>query len=355
MASAVPHLRRVGQLGDELRARGLEYVNFDDVVTATARGDGSSIIAHRDPARTAAEFGGTDGDAYLRELGETRAVDAAGWRAARRRAALCRRAEAGSPAGRTTGVRGGLAFAARCVASARAWISERFAGPAVGDLLAPWVLHTGMSPDDAGGAFPLLALAGGLHEVGMPIVRGGSAGFTSAFVRLIEDHGGTVRCGVDVERIAVSGGRASGVIAGEEQVFARRAVIANTTPTQLYGRLLEGVPEADPAGEQAQRFRYCRRSGTQIHLALSEAPRWRGDARLAQAAIVHVTDGLDSVSCACAQAASGLLPARPTIVCGQPTVADPSRVPEGAALLWIQLPGGSDQSNRGCGRGDRRR
>ena len=325
------------ELGDELRARGLEYVNFDDVVTATARGDGSSIIAHRDPARTAAEFGGTDGDAYLRELGELGPLMplVGGLLGAELHSVGGLKLVA--QLGRTTGVRGGLAFAARCVASARAWMSERFAGPAVGDLLAPWVLHTGMSPDDAGGAFPLLALAGGLHEVGMPIVRGGSAGFTSAFVRLIEDHGGTVRCGVDVERIAVSGGRASGVIAGEEQVFARRAVIANTTPTQLYGRLLKGVPEADPAREQAQRFRYCRRSGTQIHLALSEAPRWRGDARLAQAAIVHVTDGLDSVSCACAQAASGLLPARPTIVCGQPTVADPSRVPEGAALLWIQL------------------
>ncbi|HEY1567709.1 MAG TPA: NAD(P)/FAD-dependent oxidoreductase, partial [Solirubrobacteraceae bacterium] len=146
-----------------------------------------------------------------------------------------------------------------------------------------------------------------------------------------------VRCDADVERILVSGGRASGVIAAGEEITARRAVIANTTPTQLYGRLLAGAPVPEPLREQARRFRYGRRSGAQIHLALSRPPRWRGDARLAEAGIVHLTDGLDSVSRSCAQAASGLLPDRPTIVCGQPAVADPSRVPEGASLLWIQL------------------
>jgi phytoene dehydrogenase-like protein len=31
------------------------------------------------------------------------------------------------------------------------------------------------------------------------------------------------------------------------------------------------------------------------------------------------------------------LPAEPTIVCGQPTALDPTRAPEGAAIIWIQL------------------
>jgi phytoene dehydrogenase-like protein len=325
------------ELGDELRARGLEYVNFDDVTTATARRDGSSVVAHRDPERTAAELHGADGPRYLRELqelgahmptlGELLATELYSPRAARLVAGLAK----------AMGVRGSLAFAARAVASPRAWLAERFAGPELGDLLAPWVLHTGLGPDDAGGAFPMLALAGGLHEVGLPVVRGGASRFTDAFVRLIADHGGVVRCDTEVERIVVSAGRATGVIAAGEEVRARRAVIANTTPTQLYGRLLDGAPVSPAVQTQAQRYRYGRRSGTQIHLALSQPPRWRGDTRLGEAAIVHVTDGMDGVSRACAQAAAGLLPDRPTIVCGQPTVADPSRAPAGAALLWIQL------------------
>jgi phytoene dehydrogenase-like protein len=75
----------------------------------------------------------------------------------------------------------------------------------------------------------------------------------------------------------------------------------------------------------------------QIHFALSEPARWDGDERLGQTAIVHVTPGLDGVSRAVNEAERGLLPAEATIVVGQPTTMDDSRVPEGKGLLWIQL------------------
>jgi phytoene dehydrogenase-like protein len=52
---------------------------------------------------------------------------------------------------------------------------------------------------------------------------------------------------------------------------------------------------------------------------------------------VHVTPGLDAVSRAVNEAERGLLPAEATIVCGQPCAVDPSRAPEGASILWIQL------------------
>jgi phytoene dehydrogenase-like protein len=107
-------------------------------------------------------------------------------------------------------------------------------------------------------------------------------------------------------------------------------VIANVTPTQLYGRLL------DSHEELGRRFRYGR-SEMQIHFALAEPPRWDGDERLAQTAIVHLTPGLDGVSRAVNEAERGLLPAEATVVVGQPLTMDPSRAPEGAGLLWIQL------------------
>jgi phytoene dehydrogenase-like protein len=111
-------------------------------------------------------------------------------------------------------------------------------------------------------------------------------------------------------------------------VGARRAVICNVTPTQLYGRLLEG--------HQAPRFRYGR-SEMQIHFALSEPPRWDGDERLGKTAIVHLTPGLDGVSRAVNEAERGLLPAEATVVVGQPLTMDESRAPDGKGLLWVQL------------------
>jgi phytoene dehydrogenase-like protein len=324
------------ELGEELRARGLDYVNAEDVVTASATPDGA-VVAHRDPERTVEGLASTDRDAYVEDvaslgaqmdvIGELLGTELGSAHAARLTATLARR----------LGVRDGLAFGARLASSARGWLQSRFEGREPGDLLAPWVLHTGLTPDDAGGGFQLLALAGALHQIGMPVVRGGSGNFVTAFVRLIEDNGGAVRTGVDVERIEVRDGRAAGVVAGGEQILAERAVIANTTPTQLYGRLLPAGAVPARATEEARRFRFANRAGMQIHLALSEPPRWPADERLAQAAIVHLTGGLNAVSLACAQARAGLLPAEPTIVCGQPTALDPSRAPEGAAIIWIQL------------------
>ncbi len=325
------------ELGSDLRTRGLEYVNAEDVVTATVRPDGGCVVAHRDPRRTAEALTGPDRETYLRELdglnahmgliGELLGTELYSPRALWLAARLCRR----------LGVRDTVAFGSRLTASARGWLESRFEGRETADLVAPWVLHTGMTPEDGGGAFQLLALVGSLHGVGMPVVRGGSDRFVAALTRLIMDHGSSVRTGADVERILVRGGRAAGVVVGGEEIHARRAVIANTTPTQLYGRLLPDGVAPRRATEQARRFRFGDRAGMQIHLALSEAPRWRGDARLSRAPIVHVSAGMDAVSLACAQARAGLLPAEPTIVCGQPTALDPTRAPAGGAIIWIEL------------------
>ncbi len=163
----------------------------------------------------------------------------------------------------------------------------------------------------------------------MPIPRGGGARLVDALAQLIRDHGGLLETGRDVERVTVADGTANGVRTSDgESLAATRAVIANVTPTQLYGRLLEG--------DAPVRFRYGR-SEMQVHLALSEPARWEGDERLARTAVVHVTPGLDGVSRAVNEAERGLLPAEATIVVGQPLTIDPSRAPKGAGLLWIQL------------------
>jgi phytoene dehydrogenase-like protein len=75
----------------------------------------------------------------------------------------------------------------------------------------------------------------------------------------------------------------------------------------------------------------------QIHYALKAPPRWR-DPELGKVALLHLTPGLDSVSKAVNEAERGMLPAEPTVCVGQPTALDPSRAPEGAAILWLQLP-----------------
>jgi phytoene dehydrogenase-like protein len=324
------------ELGEELHARGLEYCESQDETTANVLGDGSATVAYRDPAKTAAGFDPRDRATYLAEIDGFGATIETVGQLLGTELYSADAAKLALGLGRKLGVRGGLEFVSHLLSSGRSWLETRFQGREVGDLYAPWSLHTGIPPDAAGSAFQMLAIAGSVHAVGLPVVKGGAVNFVRAFERLICDHGGQVRTGVEVQRILTGNGRATGVIAGGEEILARRAVIANTTPTQLYGRLLSDGAAPREAVAQAASFRYSPRAGMQIHVALTEPLRWR-DSRLDRVPIVHLSGGLRSVALACAQAAAGLLPAEPTVVVGQPTVLDPSRAPDGRGILWIQL------------------
>jgi phytoene dehydrogenase-like protein len=173
----------------------------------------------------------------------------------------------------------------------------------------------------------------------MPVPVGGGVRLVEALAGIVRDAGGELRTNADVERIAVSSGRATGVVLADgEAVGASRGVIAGVTPTQLYGSLLTDARVPDDVRSAAERYRYGR-AGMQIHIAMDEPPRWKGpDAeRLARTAIVHVTSGLDGVSRAVNEAERGLLPAEATIVAGQPCAVDTSRAPDGKWIVWIQL------------------
>jgi phytoene dehydrogenase-like protein len=319
------------ELGDELSGRGLEYLNTD-YPTATLYPDGEAAFLLRSADENAAELdrhAKGDGAAWRGTLdafypNADLAFGVLGtelW--SKEGLAL------GLKAYRRLGRRGLVEFAGKVLASSRDWLTDTFASGRAHGLLVPWVLHTGLGPDAAVSGFMTQVIAVAIQEGGMPIPRGGGARLVDALVQLIRDHGGTCETDRDVERVLVRDGEAVGVrLVGGETVTATKAVIANVTPTQLYGRLLED--EAPPA------FRYGR-SEMQIHFALSEPPRWEGDDRLARTAIVHLTTGLDGVSRAVNEAERGLLPAEATVVVGQPLTMDPSRAPEGAGLLWIQL------------------
>jgi phytoene dehydrogenase-like protein len=317
-----------GQLGDDLARQGLEYLNTD-LPTATAFPDGESAFLLRTADANAAELDrhhAGDGDVWRASLADffPNADLAFGilgtelW--SRHGAAL------GLKAVRRLGKHGAAALAGSLLISARDWLETAFASERAHGLLAPWVLHTGLGPDAAASGYMAQVIAVAVQEGGMPIPRGGGARLVDALLALIREHGGVCETGVHVEKVFAGGVRTS----TGTRISAAKAVICNVTPTQLYGDLLDGFPQV------AERFRYGR-SEMQIHFALSEPPRWDGDERLGQTAIVHVTPGLDGVSRAVNEADRGLLPAEATIVVGQPLTMDPARAPEGKGLLWIQL------------------
>jgi phytoene dehydrogenase-like protein len=93
-------------------------------------------------------------------------------------------------------------------------------------------------------------------------------------------------------------------------------------------------PDAFPASSLAQLRRYRRGLGTfKVDWALDGPVPWLAEA-CRRAGVVHVGDSVRAMSRAVWEAHYGLLPARPTLILGQQSLADPSRAPAGKHTLW---------------------
>ena len=236
------------------------------------------------------------------------------------------------------GLRGLATFFGEALASGRAHLETRYRSEVMQALFAPWVLHCGLGPESAYGGEMVKVIGFALEAAGAPIVKGGAQNVLNAFEKLIADQGGAIRTGADVAQIDVDGqGRATGVrLADGSRLSATQGVICSVAPSQLYERLLKDRPQPAEVSEGLSRFRHGK-GDMQMHYALSAPPRWKSP-ELGKVALLHLTPGLHGVSRASNECERGLLPAVPTICVGQPTALDPSRAPDGQAILWLQLP-----------------
>lgn len=324
-------------LGPHLARHGFEYCHTA-TPTAVLRPDGSSLVLSMDQARNVAAFNALapgDGDRHAADVG-TIAADAPflfallggdlwSWSTAKLMFGQVRK----------RGLRGLAAWMGSALAPARGWLETNYQSPLVQALWAPWVLHCGLTPESTYSAQMGKVIAFALEAAGAPVVKGGAGAAVRAFQGLIAEKGGQIRTGADVEEITVKDGKVTGVrLAGGEEIAAR-SVLASVAPGQLYGRLLKSVNLPEDR-EAARTFRHGR-GDFQLHYALDAQPEWLTPG-LDDVALIHLSDGIDAVSKSANEAERGLLPATPTICVGQPHRLDPSRCPEGKAILWLQIP-----------------
>ena len=237
---------------------------------------------------------------------------------------------------RAKGAERSLALLRLLLSSPRDFLDERFEHPHVRAMMAVWGMHLDFAPAVAGGAvFPYLESFGS-QAMGMVIGRGGADAAIRAMTGLLAEWGGHLETGSEVLRIEREGGRAAGVtLADGRRIEARRAVIAGVAPKGMLHLLGEDPGEASYA-EALRRFRHA--PGTlMIHLALDGSVPWAASDELARFAYVHIAPTLGGMDRTYAEAVSGLLPAEPAVVVGQPTAVDPTRAPEGTHVLWVQV------------------
>ncbi|HVT68768.1 MAG TPA: NAD(P)/FAD-dependent oxidoreductase [Trebonia sp.] len=200
-----------------------------------------------------------------------------------------------------------------------------FGGTRARAVLAGMAAHSMVDlrrPITGGYGLLLAALA---HQVGWPVVRGGSAALAAALVKDFAAHGGVAETGRPVGDLA--------------DVPPARVVLLDLTPRQVLavcgGRLPPGY-----AG-RLRSYRYG--PGVfKLDWALSGPVPWR-DPAVAGAATVHLGGTLEEIARGEAEVAAGRHPERPYVLAVQPCAADPSRAPDGRHVLWAycHVPNGS--------------
>lgn len=164
-------------------------------------------------------------------------------------------------------------------------------------------------------------------------VRGGMGSLSEALCRSIADKGGEVRLKTPAQRVLIEGGRAAGVVLGDGQRIAARAVLSNLDkPATFFG--LVGREHLDAAS--VRRIEGVEQRGAYVHLLfkLSRLPSYappfahlNADPRTRFNTTLVPDPELQQASYeACRR---GEVPEHPPVGMQIPTVMDPTLAPPG--------------------------
>ncbi len=228
---------------------------------------------------------------------------------------------------------GGLGFIRTLLTPALDLGRNRFKGEAPRVLLAGNAGHADIPLDAPGSGLMALMLTMMGQTVGFPVPRGGAGELTQSLARRLRSLGGEIRCSSAVERISTTGGRARTVHTADGlTVEARRAIVATVVAPHLYDGLLApaDVPARVRRGMKAFQLDP---STIKVDWALSGPVPWTNPPAKAPGTI-HMAEGVTDMGEALSQVAVGLVPARPFMLAGQMTTADPTRSPVGTESMW---------------------
>jgi phytoene dehydrogenase-like protein len=117
-----------------------------------------------------------------------------------------------------------------------------------------------------------------------------------------------------------------------ERLTARQAVVADVVAPHLYGRLLREEDVPSRTARAMAKFQIDP-STVKVDWALDGPVPWATTPPY-DAGTVHVADSVDQMCEALSQVTANAIPARPFMLTGQMTKADPTRSPAGTEAMW---------------------
>ncbi len=243
---------------------------------------------------------------------------------------------------RGLGLGDAVRFARSATLPARRLGEERFGGEGARLLLAGNALHAVLGPGDALGGLYGWLLCMLAQDVGFPVPEGGAGALSAALAARFAERGGEVDCGRRVAEVRTSAGRAIGVLdTSGQSTWARRAVLAAVPAPALYRQML--TREVLPARLLADLRAFEWDAATvKVNWALDAPIPWSNPAA-ARAGTVHLGGDMADLARYATELGIGQVPARPMLILGQMSTADPSRSPAGTESVWAytHLPRGA--------------
>jgi phytoene dehydrogenase-like protein len=194
-----------------------------------------------------------------------------------------------------------------------------------------------VSPDEKATGIGMYVFLGFLERFGFGVAQGGAGSLTAALIRCIEDHGGAVIASAPVREVTASGGRATGVILDDGTRHSAKDGIIGAIHPHL---LPEMVPDMAPqAAKNALRTQITDAACITIHAALDAPLQFK--AKGVDAVMVELMpDSYETLRRAFDDLRYGGFVRQPLIGLGSLSQFDPSRVPEGKAILhaWDYVP-----------------
>lgn len=218
--------------------------------------------------------------------------------------------------------------------SLRSWANQTFESETTKTLFGSFATFLGASPDDAGGAQLGWLFASVLQNVGNNLVRGGMNRVTFALADYLRAHGGEIRTNARAEKIigTARGATAVRLVGGEEIPFGR-LLVSNIDPPQLVQKLLGAEMVGQTIVDEMQHYEW----GDSIfvmYVALDAPVTYKAGDEARRAAHVHLSEpSLDFFARVYLECRGGLLPSAPMIVSWNDSTIDPTRAPQGKALM----------------------
>jgi phytoene dehydrogenase-like protein len=329
-----------------LSDHGLEYLHPDPVVHLPFP-DGSWLTMWRDEERTWAEFAKfnkRDADAYRRMMADYRRIARDLGRARytplgfgeTASAALARQSD-------------GSRWLRRNAMSAWEIIAGEFADDHTRAFMLWMSFMTMQPPERPGTGLLAYSLAYGRQQHSWTLPRGGSAALPQALARVIRGHGGVIVTGANVTELVLERGRCAGVKTEQGELYRARKAVLSTIHIK---HLIEMAP-AEVWGEDFCYGVATWQPGVTMfvsHYATTAAPEYVTTGGHVTAVAAGTPQSADRMLRLGTDFRAGRIATEdPVLLVLCPTVADPSRAPQGKHTLKIvgfqpyELAGGAGQ------------